>query len=157
MVSPAPAKIDRPEFEVLLLDVDPSTLSFPSVFLQTVDFGVSKSVEEAVDAIRSKQYPVVLCRDDAAGGGWQALLQRVQTMPDPPTVVVYAGRQDPITWTRVLTSGGFDVVWASNTPDTTFRTLQAAFERRRRNMEIVAARKRCVRSFADSIATRAYA
>lgn len=158
MVSKSPATDVFPKFEVLCVNVDPSRMAFsgpvPDEFPQPIEV---PTVEDAVQAASDKRTPVVVCREDAPGGGWQALLQKVQTLPDPPTVIVYCSRQDPVTWAKVLTSGGFDVVSPSTCSDTILRTIRAAYERRCRQQEINAARKTCVRALTNSFAERLYA
>jgi DNA-binding NtrC family response regulator len=158
MVPSSLSNPEFPQFGVLCVNVDPSRLTFAGqVSNESTQPVQVPTVDDAVQLAFDKHTPVVVCREDAPGGGWQTLLQKVQTLPDPPTVIVYCSRQDPVTWAQVLNSGGFDVVSPSTSPDTILRTIRAAYERRCRQLEVNAARKTCVRALTNTFAQRLYA
>jgi DNA-binding NtrC family response regulator len=157
VMNASPATIAPTVFEVLCINVEPQALGSLCKSTEPIALRHAETISDAIQDISRNRIPVVLCREDALGGGWQELLQRAQTLPEPPAVVVFSNRQDPVLWGRVLSQGGFDVLWPSTSTDTAFRTLQGAFERRRRNLEVAAARKTCVRALSTALSHRAFA
>lgn len=159
MVSSSLATIACPTFGVLCVNVDPDRFSLSGPYGDDIQAEPIHAigVDEAFEIALNERTPVVVCREDAPGGGWQALLQRLQTLPEPPKVIVHCSKPDPGTWARVLTAGGFDVVSPATSPDSLLRTLRAAYERQCRQMEINAARKTCVRALSETFAHRMYA
>lgn len=154
MVSSAPASVAR-NFRVLCVNVEPNQLAFARQISDSpAQITPVVNVEDAVHIAESEDTPVVVCREDAPGGGWQTLLQKLQTLTSPPTVIVYCSRQDAGTWSQVLSCGGFDVLWPSTSPDSAMRTIYAAYERRARQLEVAAARKSCARVLSDSLVQR---
>lgn len=154
MVSTAPTSVDH-KFHVLCVNVDPDQLAFSGQISEPpAQMTPVVTIEDAFHIAENEDTPVVVCREDAPGGGWQTLLQKLQTLTSPPTVIVYCTRQDAGTWSQVLNCGGFDVLWPSTSPDSAMRTIQAAYERRVRQLEVAAARKRCARVLSDSLVQR---
>lgn len=67
--------------------------------------------EEALRCLRSiSELPVVIADSDLPSGGWSNLLRRLESVPNPPRLVVSSRLADERLWAEVLNMGGFDVL-----------------------------------------------
>ena len=54
--------------------------------------------------------PVVICERDLPFGSWKDLLQEIQTLPDPPLLIVTSRLADEGLWAEALNLGAYDVL-----------------------------------------------
>jgi DNA-binding response OmpR family regulator len=68
--------------------------------------------EEAVNRVRGRQLPVLICEKDLAGQCWRSLLRRVRALglTPEPRLVVCARLADDQLWSEVLNLGGYNVL-----------------------------------------------
>lgn len=54
--------------------------------------------------------PIVLCDCDLMPRAWQAVLEHVSVLPDPPLIIVTSRLADERLWAEVLNLGAYDVL-----------------------------------------------
>ena len=66
------------------------------------------TLAEAWEWLQRNPAPVVLCESCLPDGDWKALIRIVDTLEDPPNVVVTSRHADDNLWAEALTAGAFD-------------------------------------------------
>jgi DNA-binding NtrC family response regulator len=67
-------------------------------------------VEEAIILLGTHDVSVVFCERDLGSETWIDMLSHIQTMSDPPTLVVTSNLADARLWAEALNLGAWDVV-----------------------------------------------
>jgi DNA-binding response OmpR family regulator len=66
--------------------------------------------KQALAFLRGEPVPVVVCEREQADGNWRDLLNGLQELPSPPSLVVCSRLADERLWAEVLNLGGCDVL-----------------------------------------------
>ena len=61
-------------------------------------------------ALREMSVPIVLCDCDLMPRAWQAVLEHLSVLPDPPLIIVTSRLADERLWAEVLNLGAYDVL-----------------------------------------------
>jgi PleD family two-component response regulator len=113
--------------------------------------------EQALVAVRANRIPVVICVESFAGSGWRALLEEMERLPIPPSVIVLRSTPDPKLWADVLTAGGFDVICRPLEFDSLSRAVTAGLRRWQRKRDILSAREENLSALQNNIPYPDYA
>jgi DNA-binding response OmpR family regulator len=71
----------------------------------------ARSYKEALRLLDSAQRPaVVACERELPDGTWKDLFQFMNSLQDPPPLVVLSRHADEFLWAEVLNLGGYDVL-----------------------------------------------
>ena len=73
--------------------------------LQTCD-----SLKSASSILQSHCFSLVLCEHDLRPGTWRELLELVESLPEPPFVIVTSRVADERLWAEALNLGAYDVL-----------------------------------------------
>ena len=69
-----------------------------------------RTCQEALDFLRKKPAPVLLCETQAPDGTWKTLLDALRELAGPPALIVVSNLADERLWAEVLNCGGYDVL-----------------------------------------------
>ncbi len=86
-----------------------------------------QTCQEALDFCRNAPVPVVLCEQHMPDGKWNALMNRLRAMAEPPAVIVVSRLADERLWVDVLSAGGYDVLVTPFDCSELFRVLSLAW------------------------------
>jgi DNA-binding response OmpR family regulator len=85
------------------------------------------TLSDAMEALHSGRFHVVLCDRDLPDGDWKAMLDVVQDSPDSPLLIVTARDADDRLWAEVLNLGAYDVLVKPFQSKEVFRTVGLAW------------------------------
>ena len=68
------------------------------------------SAQEAVEHATQRRTAILICERDLPDGTWKDVLQRIESMVDPPMILVVSIHADESLWAEVLNLGGYDVL-----------------------------------------------
>lgn len=66
--------------------------------------------KEAVSRLYRKRMPVVICSSGLPDGTWKDVLNQINTLADPPCLIVTSRLADDHLWAEVLNLGGYSVL-----------------------------------------------
>lgn len=81
---------------------------------------------ETIERCREGHVLVVICNCDLPGGGWQAVVEGIGDLPNPPALIVSSRFVDERLWAEVLNRGGYDVFQTPFEASEVLRVLQLA-------------------------------
>jgi DNA-binding response OmpR family regulator len=122
--------------EILASMADPSEPASPWT-LET-----SPSLEEAIGVLQRSQMGVVLCDTELGNASWRELLEEVNQLAEPPSLIVTSRAADEYLWAEALNLGAYDVLAKPFDPGEVVRVLHSAW--RRRNLPAVKPAKGCL-------------
>lgn len=64
----------------------------------------------AFAALRNQHFEVVVCERDLQTGSWRDLLTQLDSLPDPPSLIVTSRLADERLWVEALNLGAYDVL-----------------------------------------------
>ena len=70
----------------------------------------ARNIAGAVDAVQRLRIPVVVTTAELPDGDWRNLLGQLQSLPEPPQVIVMTSGMDDRLWSEVVQSGAYDVI-----------------------------------------------
>jgi DNA-binding response OmpR family regulator len=88
-----------------------------------------ESIGRAMECLRSKKIPVVLCDATLPDGSWRELLEQIRLLEQPPEVIVFSSRADEWLWADVLEMGGYDVLECPFDVPEVYRVISLAWLR----------------------------
>jgi DNA-binding response OmpR family regulator len=65
---------------------------------------------EALQLLRSRDIPVVICDCRLPDGAWADILQTVRGLPRPPLLIVSSRLADDCLWAEVMNAGAWDIL-----------------------------------------------
>jgi DNA-binding response OmpR family regulator len=68
------------------------------------------NLASALAALRKDRVPVVVCESDLQPGSWKEVLEELNTLSDPPFLIVTSRLADERLWAEVLNLGAYDVL-----------------------------------------------
>ena len=68
------------------------------------------SVREAITHLENNAPSIVICERDLPDGSWKDVLNRTDTLANPPLLLVTSRQADENLWGEVLNLGGYDVL-----------------------------------------------
>ncbi|MGA2723987.1 MAG: response regulator [Bryobacteraceae bacterium] len=68
------------------------------------------NLASALTALRKLRVPVVVCESDLQPGTWKEVLEELNTLPDPPFLIVTSRLADERLWAEALNLGAYDVL-----------------------------------------------
>ncbi len=71
---------------------------------------IARSSSEAVQLLRQRPFPIVLCDRDLPGEDWRAVVSTIAAMPAVASVLLASPVVDEYLWAEVIKHGGYDVV-----------------------------------------------
>jgi DNA-binding response OmpR family regulator len=104
----------HPEKIVTVLAVSP--LEEDHVFLGHIfshsnwKIHVARSCSEALQLLRERTIPVVLCDSEIPDSTWKDVLAQLGQLSHPPLLIVTSRLADESLWAEVLNLGGYDVL-----------------------------------------------
>lgn len=96
---------------------------------------------EAVDYLGANDISVVICERDLPDGDWRLVLNRLDSLPNAPTLIVTSRQANHELWAEVLNLGGYDVLAQPFDAQEVSRVVCLARDARRRCIEESAERK----------------
>lgn len=113
--------------------------------------------EQALVNVRANRTPVVICMESFSGSGWRALLNEMECLPVPPSVIVLRSTPDPELWADLLIAGGFDVICRPLEFDSISRAVIAGRRRWQRKRDILSAREENLSALQKNVFGSGYA
>jgi DNA-binding NtrC family response regulator len=98
----------------------------------------SRSLDTALQVLRRRQVPIVLCERDLEGNSWKDLLEQLALLPEPPHVIVASRLADERLWAEALNLGAYDVLAKPFDTSEVLRVLSSAWLHRVRRGEAAA-------------------
>ncbi len=68
------------------------------------------NLASALAAMRKDRVPVVVCESDLQPGTWKEVLEELNTLADPPFLIVTSRLADERLWAEALNLGAYDVL-----------------------------------------------
>ena len=87
----------------------------------------SPTLASALDALRARHIPIVLCDRDGQPEAWRALLEAGRALPAPPCVIVTSRLADDRLWADMLHNGAFDLISKPFDKSAVMRIVHAAW------------------------------
>jgi DNA-binding NtrC family response regulator len=110
--------------EILASVADPSEPASPWT-LET-----SRSLEEAIGVLQRSRMGVVLCDTELGNASWQELLEEVNQLDEPPSLIVTSRVADEYLWAEALNLGAYDVLAKPFDTGEVVRVVHSAWRRR---------------------------
>ena len=85
-------------------------------------------VLSAVPLLRQHEVSVLLCERTLAPGTWLDILERLQAMPSPPSLIVTSRNADDRLWAEALNLGAWDVLAKPFERTEVIRSVHAAWQ-----------------------------
>jgi DNA-binding response OmpR family regulator len=97
---------------VLVATPHPEDLNSLRHILQHHDWSLSlcTSAREAVEKAAQLGPAILICERDLPDGTWKDVLHRMESMVNPPLILVVSKHADDSLWAEVLNLGGYDVL-----------------------------------------------
>ena len=64
----------------------------------------------AMEHLRARSIPIVLCENDQQPGAWKEMLDQMTRIPNPPCLIVTSRQADDRLWVEALNLGAYDVL-----------------------------------------------
>jgi DNA-binding NtrC family response regulator len=71
---------------------------------------ITSSCQKALNLIQQQSFSMVLSNRVLPDGDWKIILQALESISEPPELVVFSRQAEESLWYEVLQSGGFDVL-----------------------------------------------
>src|SRR4051794_3813856 len=91
----------------------------------------AESCHSAFQILRYGRISIVVCERDLPDGSWRDVLERVDSSPERPFLIVTSRLADEWLWAEVLNLGGYDVLAKPFNADETRHVLVTAYLGRR--------------------------
>ena len=91
----------------------------------------AESCHSAFGILRYGHISIVVCERDLPDGSWRDVLERVDSSPEMPFLIVTSRLADEWLWAEVLNLGGYDVLAKPFNADETRHVLVTAYLGRR--------------------------
>jgi DNA-binding NtrC family response regulator len=101
----------------------------------------SPSLHAAVPLLAEDGPPIVVCERDLGNDSWRDLLEQLDNLPDPPSLIVASRGADEYLWAEALNLGVYDVLAAPFEPNEVVRVLSSAWLHKTHRKESTASRK----------------
>jgi DNA-binding response OmpR family regulator len=95
---------------------------------------------EAFAYLSGNDTAVVICGRDLPDGDWKLVLNRIDSLPAPPFLIVTSRLANDGFWAEVLNLGGYDVLVQPFDPHEVHRIVLMAWEARQRRIAAPARR-----------------
>ena len=94
----------------------------------------AESCHRAFHILSYSRISIVVCERDQPDGSWRDVLERLESSPERPFLIVTSRLADEWLWAEVLNLGGYDVLAKPFNTDETRHVLETAYlGRRHRN------------------------
>ncbi len=77
---------------------------------------------------QDREISVVLCERDLKPGSWTDMLNHLQSLPHPPSLIVMSRHADDRLWSEVLNLGGWDVLLKPLNHTEVLRSVRSAWQ-----------------------------
>lgn len=84
-------------------------------------------VRDALSILGTHDISVVLCEQDLKSGTWMDLLERLNALPNPPSLIVTSRLADDRLWAQALNLGAWDVLSKPFDPSEVLRSVKVAW------------------------------
>src|SRR4051812_22677119 len=91
----------------------------------------AESCRSAFGILRYGRISIVVCERDLPDGSWRDVLERLESSPERPLLIVTSWLADEWLWAEVLNLGGYDVLAKPFNVDETRHVLETAYLGRR--------------------------
>jgi DNA-binding response OmpR family regulator len=78
--------------------------------------------------LQRHEISVVLCERDLMPGSWTDVLDHIQTLPVPPSLIVTSRLADDRLWSEVLNLSGWDVLGKPFVPNEVLRSVKLGWD-----------------------------
>jgi DNA-binding response OmpR family regulator len=85
--------------------------------------------------LQGRDVSVVVCERDLGPGSWRAMLEYLQPLPHPPSLIVTSRLADDRLWSEVLNLGGWDVLAKPFDRGEVVRSIKLAWDHWRHQAE----------------------
>ncbi|MFB3825154.1 MAG: response regulator [Bryobacteraceae bacterium] len=105
------------------------------------DLREARTVAAALVLVRKREIGVVLCDCDLKPGAWIDMLEKLQSLRNPPPLIVTSRLADERLWAEALNLGAYDVLAKPFEAEELVRSLSLASSQRRwrQGMPVMAA------------------
>ena len=90
---------------------------------------------EALTHLGENDTAVVICERDLPDGDWKLVLNRLESLPMPPNLIVTSLLANAELWAEVLNLGGYDVLAQPFDAQEIYRVVFLAWDARRRRVQ----------------------
>jgi DNA-binding NtrC family response regulator len=87
----------------------------------------ANNIQDAVEKIQRHRIPVVITSEYLPDGDWKTLLSQLQSLPEPPEVILMTAKTDEHLWAEVLKSGAYDLIAKPFDRSEVFRIVSLAW------------------------------
>lgn len=134
MLTPEPSSAPPELVNVLLISsLSPDEISLRHIFSHTN--WVLHTVRTCCEALAytiENDTAVLICERYLPDGDWTSMLDGLDRLPLPPSMIVTSRIADDEFWAEVLNLGGYDVLAQPFDPDEVYRVVFLAWHERRR-------------------------
>lgn len=95
-------------------------------------------VTSALALLRSHDISVVVCERDLEPGTWVDILEQIEPMPNPPSLIVTSRLADERLWAEALNLGAWDVLMKPFDGSEVIRSVKLAWSHWRTRIEMAA-------------------
>ena len=88
-----------------------------------------RTCHEAIAFVNNKEVGILICEAQLPDANWVAVLNELESVPMPPTLIVTSPHADDALWAAVLNLGGHDVIAQPFDAQEVFRVLFSAWAR----------------------------
>ena len=88
-----------------------------------------RTCHEAIAFVNDKETGILICEAQLPDANWVAVLNELESVPMPPTLIVTSPHADDALWAAVLNLGGHDVIAQPFDAQEVFRVLFSAWAR----------------------------
>jgi DNA-binding response OmpR family regulator len=121
----------RPDKIVTVLEVSPDQRDHASLnqIFRHSNWKIysSESCSEAIQLLRKRTIPVVMCDCELPDGSWKDILDQATKSDNPPAIIVTSRLADDRLWAEVLSLGGYNVLPKPFKTDEVFREVGLAW------------------------------
>jgi len=113
----------------IVLSVSPNDedrASLERIFKSDWTVIASSTLASALCTLRERPIPIVICDCDASLGSWNAMLDQISLLPDPPLLIVTSRLADERLWAEALNLGAWDVLAKPFEADEVIRIVSIA-------------------------------
>jgi DNA-binding NtrC family response regulator len=98
----------------------------------------ASNISTARALLQEHDTSVVVCECDLMPGTWIDMLNHIQAVPNPPSLIVTSRLADDRLWTEALNRGAYDVLTKPFERTELLRSVRLAWEHWRREVELPA-------------------
>jgi DNA-binding NtrC family response regulator len=101
----SPSKADHAVLRSILQEAEPNVESNSRWLVH-----LARNISGTLELLSREEIPIVVSDDNLHPGAWQAILDLISALPDPPLLIVASHMADERLWSECLNLGAWDVL-----------------------------------------------